>query len=158
MKITGYENYIVTRFGEVINTNTDHAMKKQINNCGYYRAELSIKGKTKRFFVHRLVALAYIENPGSLPQVNHIDGNKLNNQVNNLEWCTASENHKHSFKFLGRKPTKVFDEQNGSTKIKKKDIPDLIERKKTCTYRKLAAEIGVHPKYLSTILRGMARV
>jgi hypothetical protein len=157
MKITGHENYIVTDSGEVINTNTNQAMKKQLNNCGYYRVALSKSGKTKRHFVHRLVASAYLENKGNLPQVNHINGNKLDNHVKNLEWCTASDNHKHSFKHLNRPVTKVFDTDNGKTKIKKEDIPRLIEIKKTSTYRSMALVLGVHPKYLSSLLRGLVR-
>lgn len=157
MKIDGYENYIITVNGNVINTNTDHMMKKQINNCGYYRVELSKSGKTKKMFVHRLVASAYIPNKDNHPQVNHIDGDKLNNKFSNLEWCTASYNHKHSFKYLGRPVTKCFDLENGKTKIKKEDIPGLIEKKKTSTYRSMASQLGVHPKYLSLVLRGEVR-
>ena len=158
MQVAGYENYIVTKQGDVINTNTGHAMKKQVNNCGYHRAELSKKGKQKRYFVHRLVATAYIPNKNNLPQVNHINGDKLDNRVENLEWCDASQNHKHSFKYLNRPVTKLFNTDNGGTKIKKEDIPALIERKKTMTYRALALELGVHPKYLSPLLRGIVRV
>jgi len=155
LKIEGYENYIITDQGEVINTNSNHTMKKQINNCGYHRVELSRSGKQKKYFVHRLVANAYIPNKENLPQVNHINGDKLDNRVSNLEWCTASQNHKHSFKHLNRKVTRVFDTDSGATKIKKADIPGLIERKKTMTYRALALELGVHPKYLSPLLRGI---
>lgn len=154
MKITGHENYIVTVGGDVINTNTNHTMKKQLNNCGYHRVELSKSGKTKRHFVHRLVASAYLENSANLPQVNHINGNKIDNRLENLEWCNASHNHKHSYKYLNRPVTRMFDTDNATTKIKKADIPSLIERKKATTYRALALELGVHPKYLSPLLRG----
>jgi len=157
MKIQGYKNYKITDQGEVINTNTDHVMKKQINNCGYHRVELSKSGKQKRYFVHRLVAAAYIPNKSNLPQVNHLNGDKLDNRAANLEWCTASQNHKHSFKYLNRRVTKVFDVSNGATKIKKEDIPGLIEKKKTSTYKVMALELGVHPKYLSPLLRGLVR-
>ena len=74
-----------------------------------------------------------------------------------MEWCTASQNHKHSFKYLGRPVTKVRDIENGKTKIRKADIPSIMERKKTTTYRALAAVLGVHPKYLSRLLRGVVR-
>ena len=157
MKINGYKNYIVSDQGEVTNTNSDHTMKKQINNCGYYRVELSKSGKQKKYFVHRLVATAYIPNKDNFPQVNHINGNKLDNRVENLEWCTASQNHKHSFKYLGRPVTMVRDIENGKTKIRKAYIPSIMERNKTTTYRALAAVLGVHPKYLSRLLRGVVR-
>lgn len=62
---------------------------------GYLRVELSKDGKRKMFRVHRLVAMAFIENPGNLPEVNHIDENKKNNHEENLEWCTCQQNQNH---------------------------------------------------------------
>ena len=63
-----------------------------LNNRGYF----SVGIRRKTFMVHRLVALAFIPNPEQKPHVNHIDGNKLNNHVSNLEWCTAKENNLHA--------------------------------------------------------------
>lgn len=157
MKIQDYLCYDVSDGGEVKNTNTNSYLKKQINNSGYYRVELSKAGRSKKLFVHRLVALAFIPNIKNLPQVNHKDGDKLNNNVSNLEWVTASNNKKHSFRVLGQTVTKLFDGDNGKTKIKKENIQGLIERKKETTYKALAKEIGVNPKYLSNLLRGLVR-
>lgn len=64
---------------------------------GYETVDLTQNGKTKTISVHRLVALAFIENPESKSQVNHIDGNKRNNFFKNLEWSTCKENIQHSF-------------------------------------------------------------
>ena len=63
---------------------------------GYPFVFLSVNGKSKNNMIHRLVATAFIPNPHNLPEVNHIDGNKENNNVSNLEWCTRKENLKHA--------------------------------------------------------------
>lgn len=65
---------------------------------GYFRYKLSNKNKEFCFFAHRLVAFAFIKNINNKPQVNHIDGNKKNNKVSNLEWVTDRENSCHKFK------------------------------------------------------------
>lgn len=67
------------------------------NRNGYYELSLRKDGKEKRFKVHRLVACAFIENPYNKPEVNHIDGNKSNNCVSNLEWTTSKENKEHAW-------------------------------------------------------------
>lgn len=76
-------------------------LSKQIDKDGYEYVLVRSNGHRKKFLVHRLVADAFIPNPGLLPQVNHIDGNKRNNRVSNLEWVTNSENQIHSRYILG---------------------------------------------------------
>lgn len=88
------------------------------NRTGYVRALIFDGcGKGKRYFVHRLVAQAFIPNPDNKPQVNHISGNKADNSVSNLEWCTRSENMKHRCNVLNIKPPKTglgkFGKLNG---------------------------------------------
>ncbi|MEI4618393.1 HNH endonuclease, partial [Bacillus cereus] len=76
---------------------------------GYYRVELNHKGKRLRFYSHRLVAKTFINNIDNKPEVNHIDGDKLNNHVSNLEWCTGEENMRHAIDNGLRKGVKTKD-------------------------------------------------
>jgi hypothetical protein len=76
----------------------------EITKNGYMRVVLSNDGKTKRYLLHRLIAFVFLENGENKCTINHVDGNKGNNNINNLEWATYSENHLHAYKKLGRKP------------------------------------------------------
>lgn len=96
--IQGYEDrYAVSSKGRVMNLKTGRVLKNRINTKGYRFITLCKgDGKPKQIGVHRLVAQAFIPNPLNLPQINHIDENKTNNNVENLEWVTASQNQRHS--------------------------------------------------------------
>ena len=86
------------RCGEKGQTFLEERIVRQYKNFrGYYRVHLSRRGKNHMRFVHRLVAEAFIPNDEKKPQVNHIDGNKENNNVTNLEWVTNQENNIHAF-------------------------------------------------------------
>lgn len=75
-----------------------YVLKTQRDKKGYHRIRITINRVKMSFKVHRLVAKAFIENPNNLPQVNHIDGNKDNNQVSNLEWISNKDNANHAVK------------------------------------------------------------
>ena len=94
--INGYENYQISNKGNVKNIITNQILKQCNNGRGYKHVMLynsDHKGKT--LVVHRLVANAFIPNPQNLPEVNHIDENKTNNSVDNLEWITCKDNINH---------------------------------------------------------------
>jgi len=115
--IVGYDTYFVTLNGDVISYKRGFrkCLAKRIQHKGYLTVFISNGTKLINKMIHRLVAEAFIANPENKPQVNHKDGNKTNNHVDNLEWCTASENLKHAYDFLGRankktnKPVIQFD-------------------------------------------------
>ena len=87
--------YQVTKIGDVVRNS--RILKTTIRN-GYKSVCLSIDNIKQTHYVHRLVAETYIPNPNNLPCVNHIDGNKLNNDVSNLEWVSHKENSQHASK------------------------------------------------------------
>ena len=94
-KIKGFENYEVSESGFVRNTITGKVLKPTLNTWGYPSITLCADGKRKYVPVHRLVAVTFIPNPEGLPEVNHLDENKTNNAVWNLEWTTKKANINH---------------------------------------------------------------
>ncbi len=93
-----YPNYVIYRDGQIFSKKSNSFLEQNPNGSGYLRVEFSINGNPEKVFVHVLVATAYLSHT-KLPehtQVNHKDFNKLNNTVENLEWCTSSENNRHS--------------------------------------------------------------
>jgi hypothetical protein len=104
------DNYEVSNLGRVRHINKRwRDLKPTINSHGYPRVLLYLNGNCKTVKVHKLVALVFIPNDDNLPVINHIDGNKVNNEVTNLEWVTYSENNLHAYK-TGLKPKKLSDE------------------------------------------------
>lgn len=111
-------NYIVYEDGRVFNvkTNKEKKFTKSVN--GYMVCQMWINGKSKMFTQHRLLAKYFIDNPENKTHVNHKNGIKHDNKLDNLEWCTHKENVQHSFDTKLRKPT-----------IRYKKLIDIVENK-----------------------------
>ena len=115
--IEGASNYEVSNIGIVRNKTTQKELKGRVTKTGYLQVSIKMDetGTFTNKYIHRLVALAFIENNNEeKKQVNHIDGNKSNNTVSNLEWCTNSENQKHAWEHglsvnKGQKPVGAYD-------------------------------------------------
>ena len=92
--IKGYPGYQISNFGRIWSNKSNRYLNPFLNNAGYRAINLiAINGKRKGELIHRLVALAFIDNPDKKPEVNHKDRNKENNHVDNLEWVTHGENN-----------------------------------------------------------------
>lgn len=127
--------------------------KPRINNMGYGRVRFKIKGEYKEKLVHRLVAEAFIPKRRGRRLVNHIDANKMNNHVSNLEWVTQKENMQHASK-MG------LLANNG----RKRSISDDIVKKIASEYtgawgqqRQIAKEYGINYGVVHKILKGLRR-
>lgn len=125
--IEGYRGrYSVTKDGKIRSHPKRHGngglrngrwLKPWLGNRGYLILNLRKNGKRKMFTVHRLVALAFIPNPKNKPEINHKDGNRLNNDYTNLEWCTRQENSDHAWKIGLFDNRDVKGEKSGTSKL-----------------------------------------
>lgn len=125
-----------------------HIKKLSCKRLGYPYTMLYLNGKATWVNVHRVVAKTFIPNPENKPCVNHIDGNKANNKVSNLEWCTRSENTRHAFK------TGLMDkgQNHKSSKLLDKEVKSI--RKKYSTGKYTQKELGrIYNVRQSTISR-----
>lgn len=148
--IPGFENkYQISNTGAVKSScrNKEIIMSPALNTFGYPKVGLYKDSKYTSATVHRLVAEAFIDNPDNKPQINHIDGNKANNNVSNLEWCTNSENMQHAWRERLCKP------QNGSTngmsKLTEQDVLNI--RADERVLRDISAQYGVNISTISNI-------
>ena len=149
--------HAINEQGTVIRLRTRKPIKQSVNN-GYYQVCLQDK---KTYRVHRLVATAFILNPEDKPQVNHIDGDKLNNHVSNLEWVTNDENREHAianglWSMIGEKVRKLqTGETNSSAKLREADVLDIYNKLKQNTpVGVIAKTYGVKHSNISVIKSG----
>ena len=121
----------------------ERMLKPYLTSYGY----LTVKLSNKNFMVHRLVAAAFIDNPNNLPQVNHKDGNKTNNKVENLEWITSRDNVVHAYNMKLRKKIILDKETLVDDYVNKMLSTKVIAEKNKCsigTVRKNLEMYGVH--------------
>ena len=166
-QINEYPNYSVTADGRVISTGriagrsgkgfstNQKELSITHNQSGYCMVNLAKDRKSTTHYVHRLVAEAYLENPDNLPQVNHKDGNKDNNNVDNLEWCAASHNNKHALETGLREGQK--GETNSQAKITEREAHEAISMiLQGYSNVEIASSFNLHDRYVS-LIRGKKR-
>jgi len=130
MPIKGYENlYWISNKGRV--HNNKKIMKFYKINSGYLCIDFTVNNVKKKNLVHRLVASTFLLNPTSLPEVNHINENKDDNSINNLEWCTRSYNKQHSMA-TGTYDAIYFTKNS----LGKKHLPNTLSKYHNVTYDK----------------------
>lgn len=132
-KVVEGTNYEVSNMGNIRNATTQKVMKETTDRYGYPKiCKRTLEGNPLYSTVHRLVAKAFIPNPENKPEINHINGIKNDNRVENLEWCTRHENIRHSW-------------ENG---MRKKLYGSTHQRKKTAVYDLDGNLIGIFPSML----------
>lgn len=119
------DRYLVNREGEVFSIRSNRLISQRLDRYGYPRVNLYEGTKNHTVTVHRLVAKAFVPNPVNLPEVNHIDGDKMNNNADNLEWVTSSQNQRHAFRLGLQRGQK--GEKNGMARYSEKDVRLVCE-------------------------------
>lgn len=128
--IKGYENiYRVSNLGRVYSVKRGIVVSLIKKKSGYYTVNLYKNKEMRTFLIHRLVACNFIENPNNLPQINHIDGDKANNKVENLEWVSGIDNMRHAY-------------ENNVGGFKDKALATINEINKKRTYKKVLFKKG----------------
>ena len=149
--IEGYEGlYQVSNLGRVKRLNTNRILKSAINSQGYLRVGLCKNSTKSNKRVHRLVSHAFIPNPENKAEVNHINEDKTNNRVDNLEWVTAKENSNHGTRNerIGKAITKTQSIPIIATNIKTGESTDFNSS------NECARQLSLHQPSISRALQG----
>ncbi len=156
--VPGYEGfYEVSDRGDVRSlkraTTSGKVLKLSKTKHGYLKVTLSKNGEHKTAAVHRLVALAFLENPDNKQEVNHKNGIRTDNSLENLEWVTNSENQLHAYRELGKKPTAYW--KNRPRKFARRFTPEQVRaiRSDMRSYPEIAAAYHVSKTAIRDIVR-----
>lgn len=148
--IEDYEGlYQVSNLGRVKRVESDRVLKKFKYTGGYLKVTLSKNGVKSNHKIHRLVAQAFIPNPDNKPQVNHIDEDKTNNRVDNLEWSTATENANHGTRTERMAKTRSIPIL--ATNIKTGEVEEFYGA------RECGRQLGLNQGHITSVLKGRRR-
>ena len=146
----GFNNYLCNEKGEIYSLLSAKIMKTHGDKDGYQQLRMTVeKGKAVTVKTHRLIAQTFLPNPENKPQVNHKDGNKKNNAVSNLEWCTHKENQKHAIKTGLKNDSGINNSRASCNEEKLKEIRLLISEGKGNT--EIEKITGISNKVVSLI-------
>jgi len=145
--------YEVSNKGEVRNKKTKHVKSLRLSRNGYLRVTLYPSGKT--YHVHRLVSEVFIEKPSDKDYVNHKDGNKMNNHVENLEWCTPKENFDHALREGLYKPRNMTGVNNHMSKFSQEDVDQIwVKHRQGLSVRNIADLLNFPYERVRRLIRG----
>lgn len=149
-RIPEFPDYSITEDGKVWSHRRNKFLKPFIRN-GYYSINLGETGRNKT--IHRIMATLFISNPYNKPCVNHIDGMRTNNSIDNLEWCTYKENTAHAYNTGLAKNMK--GSQCGTASLSEDDVIKIKQYiEQGCMLKDIASMFNVHPSTVSDIKRG----
>lgn len=165
LPVKGFKNYLISNTGRVQSLPRTVAFGSgrrkvagrffgdSVDPSGYSKVSLSENGVVHKRWTHRLVAESFIPNPSQLPEVNHVNGNKLDNCVNNLEWVSRSSNMQHAHR------TGLIDNRganHGMAKLTDSDVATIRLYRGKVSQRECASKFGISQQWVSSIQRGLA--
>ena len=159
-EIPGFPKYYACNNGEIWSEKTHRFLKKNLTKDGYFRVGLTRGMETRQYLVHRLIAQTFLPNEENLPIVNHIDENKQNNTVDNLEWCTISYNSSYG---QGKKKKIIMCDKNTHQELKTfncaQEAVEFLQKSNAkylseCALGKRKSAYGYWWKYLTEQISG----